>query len=104
MTADTIAADARQPKVLYQFFMTELWERFRYYSMVSIFTLCLVNELKMADAQAFLILGANTSFACLTTVAGGIAADRLPGFGRTIVLGALVVGCGYMVPGLAGRS
>jgi len=103
----TVAAGAttrqKQPAALYVLFMTELWERFGYYSLVSIFALYLVNELKLPDTQAFLIFGAYTSFAYLTTVAGGIAADRVLGFGRAIVVGALVVGIGYLVLGFGGE-
>lgn len=98
------AATQQQPKALYVLFMTEFWERFGYYSMVSIFTLYLVHVLDMADERAFLIFGAYTSFAYLTTVAGGIIADRVLGFGRAIISGAIIVGVGYVLLGLGGEK
>ncbi|TNB49249.1 MFS transporter [Martelella lutilitoris] len=98
------APDTKQPRALYVLFMTEFWERFGYYSMVSIFTLYLVNVLKMDDARAFLIFGAYTSFAYLTTVAGGVAADRVLGFGRAIITGAIIVGFGYLTLGFGGEK
>ncbi len=89
------AALRRQPKVLYVLFLTETWERFGYYVMVSIFTLYLTEDLKMPDSKAFLIFGAYYSFAFLATVAGGFAADRVLGFGWSIIVGAALMSLGY---------
>lgn len=84
-----------QPKALYVLFMTELWERFGYYSLVSVFTLYLIDELKIAEHTAFLTFGAYTAFIYLTGVAGGFAADKVLGYGRAILLGAVIMCVGY---------
>ncbi|MEK9662860.1 MAG: peptide MFS transporter [Alphaproteobacteria bacterium] len=85
-----------QPKALYVLFMTELWERFGYYSLVSVFTLYLIDELKIAEQTAFLIFGAYTAFIYLTGVAGGFAADKVLGYGQAILLGAAIMCFGYV--------
>lgn len=70
----------KQPKTLYCLFLTEMWERFGYYTMATLFVIYLTSNFGMSDGRAFLIFGAFTSFLYLTTVCGGIVADRLLGF------------------------
>ncbi len=91
-----------QPRALYLLFMTELWERFGFYTLVSIFAFYLVDRLNLPGDRAFLIFSTYVSFAYLVTVAGGLVADKALGFGRAILLGASLIACGYLVLGLAG--
>ncbi len=90
-----------QPKALYLLFMTELWERFGFYTLVSIFAFYLTDRLDLPSDRAFLIFSTYVSFAYLVTVGGGILADKALGFGRAILLGALLIAGGYLVLGLA---
>lgn len=92
----------RQPKALYVLFLTELWERFGYYTMITILVLYLTQDLGMTDARAYLISGAYLSFAYLTTIAGGFAADRVLGFGRAIIAGAVLMSLGYFTLAVGG--
>ena len=55
----------KQPKALPILFGTELWERFGFYSLLSIFTIYLTSELGMSDGDAFLLFGVYTAFAYL---------------------------------------
>lgn len=87
----------KQPKALTVLFLTEMWERFGFYTMISIFILYLTNEMKLDDSQAFVTFGAYTSFAYLSTVAGGILADRLLGFRAAILIGATMMAVGYLL-------
>ncbi len=96
-----MAAGQGQPKALYLLFMTEIWERFGLYTLVSILAFYLVDHLNLPSDQAFLIFSTCISFAYLVTVAGGILADKTLGFGRAILLGAALIAAGYLVPGLA---
>ncbi|MEM7445319.1 MAG: peptide MFS transporter [Pseudomonadota bacterium] len=87
----------RQPKALYFLFLTEMWERFGYFTMVTTFVLYLTSELNMADGRAFLIFGAYSSLAYVTPVIGGMIADRMLGFRWCIVIGAILMGVGYLL-------
>ncbi|MDQ0315245.1 peptide MFS transporter [Amorphus orientalis] len=93
-----------QPKALYVLAMTELWERFGYYTLTTVFTLYLVDVLKLQDAQAYLLFGAFTSFAFLTPVLGGAIADRVLGHGRAIILGATMMSAGYLILSLSSTA
>ncbi len=90
-----------QPKALYLLFMTELWERFGFFTLVSIFAFYLTDRLNLPSDRAFLIFSTYVSFAYLVTVGGGILADKALGFGRAILFGALLIACGYLLLGLA---
>lgn len=89
--------ETKQPKALYYLFLTEMWERFGYFTMATLFVLYLTSKLDLSDDRAFLIFGAYTSFAYLTTVIGGIVADRLLGFRWSIMIGAATMSAGYLL-------
>jgi POT family proton-dependent oligopeptide transporter len=89
--------EEKQPKALYYLFLTEMWERFGYFTMATLFVLYLTSTLDMTDDRAFVIFGAYTSFAYLTTVVGGIIADRLLGFRWSIMIGAATMSAGYLL-------
>ncbi len=86
----------KQPKGLYIPFLTEMWERFGFYTMAGLFVLYLTNDLKMPDAQATLLFGAFASYLYVTTLPGGYLADRLLGFRRSIIIGAAIMCLGYL--------
>ena len=85
----------RQPRALYVLFLTEMWERFGFYTMASLFVLYLTQEVHLSDDAADLLYGTYASFIYLTTLPGGILADRLLGQRRAIILGAVVMCLGY---------
>ncbi|WP_018700032.1 peptide MFS transporter [Amorphus coralli] len=93
-----------QPKALYVLSLTELWERFGYYTLTTVFTLYLIDVLKMQDAQAYLLFGAFTAFAYLMPVIGGVIADRVFGHGRAIVVGAAMMSAGYLILALSSTA
>jgi proton-dependent oligopeptide transporter, POT family len=95
---------ARQPKALYVLMGAELFDRFAYYAFLSVLILFLVDRRGLDEAQAFLVFGAFTSLAALTTLAGGFAADRVFGFGRAIVSGAVLLFAGYGLLAFGGTT
>lgn len=92
----TTAPHARQPGALYVLFLTEMWERFGFYTMFSLFVLYATQDIGLDDADAALLYGTFASFAYMTTLPGGFLADRLLGFRRAIILGAIVMCLGYV--------
>jgi len=86
----------RQPKGLYVLFLTEMWERFGFYTLYGLFVLYLTKDLGMGDAAATLLFGAFASYLYVTTLPGGHLADRVLGFRRAIILGAAIMCVGYL--------
>ncbi|MBF0859929.1 MFS transporter [Gluconobacter sp. LMG 31484] len=73
----------------------ELWERFGYYGMQAVLTLFMVEQLRMTDAAANLMMGAFGALTYITPLIGGFIGDRVLGARRTTVMGALLLTCGY---------
>lgn len=96
MTETAHTARARQPAALYVLFLTEMWERFGFYTMFSLFVLYATQDIGLDDTDAALLYGTFASFVYMTTMPGGWLADRLLGFRHAIVLGAVVMCGGYV--------
>jgi len=93
------------PKPLWMLFMTEFWERFAFYGMRWALTLYIVAQFFGGDpagqAYASRTYGAFLALVYATAIFGGYVADRLIGYQRSILLGAVVSAVGYfmiMVP------
>ncbi len=86
------------PKALPFLFFSEMWERFGYYLMIGIFTLYLkdtVNGFSMTEAEASDLYGTFIAFVFLTPFIGGLLADRVLGYRRSITMGGIMMGIGY---------
>lgn len=88
------------PPALYILFFTEMWERFSYYGMRALLVLFLISSL--ADGgwawerkDALQLYGIYTGLVYLTPILGGLIADKLLGFRRAVVLGALIMTIGH---------
>lgn len=95
----TYLADAVKghPKQLILLFFTEMWERFSFYGMRALLVLFMVHQLKYADAKANLIYGTYTALVYLMPLFGGIAADKILGYRRAILLGGFLMACGHLI-------
>lgn len=87
------------PKALFALFMVELWERFSYYGMRAILVLYMTSELIKGgfgfdDAKAYGIYGAYGALVYLTPIIGGYFADKIMGFRKAIIWGALLMAAG----------
>ena len=78
-------------------FAIEIWERFGYYGMASLMVLYMVERLGMGDARADLIWGAFSALVYSMPMLGGYVGDRILGARRTLVLGAIALGLGYVL-------
>ncbi|MCG8547338.1 MAG: peptide MFS transporter [Alphaproteobacteria bacterium] len=87
----------RQPVALYILGATEVGDRFAYYGLISVFVLYLTDIRHIDQSEALLIFGVFSSLTALTTLGGGIAADRIFGFGRSIIVGAVFMTAGFSV-------
>lgn len=90
------------PKVLFFLFMVELWERFSYYGMRALLMLyltgvALTGGFGIPEKPAYGIYAAYGALVYLTPLAGGLLADKLLGFRRAIIWGALLMAAGQFV-------
>lgn len=87
------------PKGLFFLFMVELWERFSYYGMRAFLVLYLTKALVtggfgLEKKVAYGIYAAYGALVYLTPLAGGYLADKLLGFRRAIIWGAILMAAG----------
>lgn len=90
------------PTALWQLFNIELWERFAYYGMRAVLAVYVATTFfghmgDQANAEASLVYGGYTALVYATGIAGGYVADRILGYQRSILLGAIVMAGGLFV-------
>ncbi|UIR56744.1 peptide MFS transporter [Sphingobacterium sp. SRCM116780] len=95
------------PAGLFVLFFTEMWERFSYYGMRALLTIFLISEITnggwgWTNAEAVKLYGLYTGFVFLTPLIGGMIADRLTGYKKAILIGALIMTCGHAAMALEG--
>ncbi len=93
----------KHPKALPYLFLSEMWERFGYYLMIGIFTLYLKDVetgFAMTEKQASDLYGTFIALVFLTPFIGGLVADRYWGYKKSIIIGGILMGIGYMMMGI----
>jgi POT family proton-dependent oligopeptide transporter len=91
------------PKQLALLFFTEMWERFSFYGMRALLVLFMVHQLKYADVKANLIYGTYTALVYLMPLFGGMAADKLIGYRKAIILGGTLMAMGHLILALPNK-
>lgn len=94
------APQERHPKGLYVLFASEAWERFSFYSMLSLFTLYLQDAEQgfgWSAAEATSLYSWYLTFVYASPFVGGLLADRYLGYLRTTLIGALFFVAGHIL-------
>lgn len=89
-----------QPRGFSIFFLTEMWERYGFYVIQTLLIFYLIDFLKLNDHSSYVIVGAFTSLAYINSIFGGAIADRFIGSSRGIIVGGILLCCGYFILGL----
>lgn len=97
MTSSPSETDRHPRKAFFALFFIEIWERFGYYGIASLMVLYMVEHLGLGDARADIIWGAFSALAYSMPMLGGYIGDRVLGARRTLVLGAVTLGLGYLL-------
>lgn len=88
------------PSGLFTLFFTEMWERFSYYGMRAILVLFLVSSIDNQGwgwerSEALVLYGWYTGLVYVTPIFGGLIADRLTGYRKAVIVGALLMTLGH---------
>ncbi len=98
----------QHPKGLRFLFLTEMWERFGYYLMIGIFMLYMKDTqkggLSIPHKEATDIFGTFIALVYVTPFIGGMLADRVLGYRRSIIIGATLMGFGYLGLAIQGMT
>src|SRR5258705_2640426 len=87
----------KYPRQLWSLFMSEMWERFCFYGMRGMLTFFMVNQLMMKDDVANLQYGATQAFVYAFTFIGGLFADKILGFRKSLFWGGLLMITGSLI-------
>src|SRR6185437_10372858 len=81
----------KYPKQLWYLFLSEMWERFCFYGMKGMLTFFMVNQLFMKEDVANLQYGATQAFVYAFTFVGGLFADKILGYRKSLFWGGLLM-------------
>jgi len=85
------------PKGLFYLFFAELWERFSFYGMRALLMLYMTEHLLYSDKISFGIFAAYGSLVYVTPLIGGIIADKILGYKKSIILGGILMALGHFI-------
>ena len=92
--------EGKYPKQLWYLFLVEMWERFCFYGMRGVLTIFMADQvlgLSLSDKEANLKYGAIQAFVYAFTFIGGIFADKILGFKKSLVFGGIVMIAGNVL-------
>ena len=92
--------EGKYPKQLWYLFMVEMWERFCFYGMRGVLAIFMVDVLLLSGKDANLKYGAIQAFVYAFTFIGGIFADKILGFKKSLFFGGIVMITGNILIGL----
>ncbi|MGE0144442.1 MAG: peptide MFS transporter [Planctomycetota bacterium] len=99
---------AKHPKGLAPLFFTEMWERLSFYLLVGVLVLYASDVesggLGLTRDAANSINGTYLAFVYFTPFLGGMIADRLLGYRRSVFIGGLLFATGLVLLGIKGMS
>ncbi|WP_396184816.1 peptide MFS transporter [Flavobacterium sp.] len=87
----------KYPKQLWYLFFSEMWERFSFYGMRGMLVIFMVNQLMMNDEVANLQYGATQAFVYAFTFIGGLFADKILGYRKSLFWGGLLMIVGSVI-------
>jgi POT family proton-dependent oligopeptide transporter len=79
------------PKQLWALAFTEMWERFCFYGNRALLTVFMAKHLMMSDGDANLKYGSIQAFVYAFTFIGGLFADKILGFKKSLLWGGLLM-------------
>lgn len=87
----------KYPKQLWYLFFSEMWERFSFYGMRGMLVVFMVSQLMMNGKVANLQYGATQAFVYAFTFIGGLFADKILGYRKSLFWGGLLMIVGSVI-------
>ena len=87
----------KYPKQLWYLFFSEMWERFSFYGMRGMLYYFMVHQLLMNDTVANLQYGATQAFVYAFTFIGGLFADKIFGYRKSLFWGGILMIVGSLI-------
>lgn len=94
----------KYPKQLWALFFSEMWERFCFYGMRGMLTYFMVTELLMDEKSANLQYGSTQAFVYAFTFIGGLFADKILGFRKSLFYGGILMIAGSLILAMDPKS
>lgn len=87
----------KYPKQIWSLFFSEMWERFCFYGMRGMLVFFMISQLNFHEKEANLQYGATQAFVYAFTFVGGIFADKILGFRKSLFWGGLLMIAGSLI-------
>lgn len=87
----------KYPKQIWSLFFSEMWERFCFYGMRGMLVFFMISQLNFAETKANLQYGATQAFVYAFTFIGGLFADKILGFRKSLFWGGLLMITGSII-------
>ena len=89
--------EGKYPKQLWHLSLVEMWERFCFYGMRGVLAFFMVEQLGLSDQKSNLQYGAIQAFVYAFTFIGGIFADKILGFRKSLFWGGSLMIIGNLI-------
>lgn len=89
--------EGKYPKQIWYLFLTEMWERFCFYGLRGMLTVFMVTQLLVPEKEANLQYGAIQAFIYAFTFIGGLFADKILGFRKSLFWGGILMIAGSFI-------
>lgn len=89
--------EGKYPKQLWYLSLVEMWERFCFYGMRGVLAFFMVDQLHLTDQKSNLQYGAIQAFVYAFTFIGGIFADKILGFRKSLFWGGSLMIIGNLI-------
>lgn len=83
--------EGKYPKQIWSLFFSEMWERFCFYGMRGMLVFFMISQLNFHKTEANLQYGATQAFVYAFTFIGGLFADKILGFRKSLFWGGLLM-------------
>ena len=87
----------KYPTQIWSLFFSEMWERFCFYGMRGMLVFFMISQLNFHEREANLQYGATQAFVYAFTFVGGLFADKILGFRKSLFWGGLLMIVGSLI-------
>ena len=97
MTTVALHDRPTHPRGLYVLFFTEAWERYSFYSLLSVLVLYMDESLRFSADTVGQVYGGYIAAVYFIPMLGGFIADRFLGYNKTVIVGGVLITIGHFV-------